>query len=330
MPVQTATGAQTINARFFVDAAGRNGRLGLRAERFGPATVALSACWTGVAVEPGVVMVEARPDAWCWGVAATDGVLQVTAFVEMASCAGQGRAALRARLVGLLRASQLFAAASGGGRAGPLRICDATPLVTYGSAGPDALRIGDAAFAPDPLSSQGVQCALRSGVQSAAVIHTHLSGGDAQAAVEFYEAAIRQLVSRHSNAAAQLYAEHQAWAETPFWKARTEALHASSEIAAPESELARDALIRLSPTATVGLHPALFGCVICRVPAVTGRPGAAPIAWVGSLHLPPLLKHLEAVRRACDVLASWSSAMPQDQAKRLLRELLDERILVTL
>ena len=172
VPIQTASGNRTIEARFFVDASGRTSGVAPRGQRFGPATIALSARWRTAAVPPGTVLVEASTDAWCWGAVTADGAIDTAAFVDMASCAGQGRTALMERLVRLLRESELFGLALRNATPGRLRISDATPMATTRAVERDAIRVGDVAFVPDPLSSQGVQCALRSGVQAASVVHT--------------------------------------------------------------------------------------------------------------------------------------------------------------
>jgi hypothetical protein len=329
VPVRTEAGSQAVHARFFVDTTGRNGGLHPRGRRLGPATVAISARWRkAAAVAPGTVLVEALPDAWCWGVAGSEGSLETVAFVDMASCAGIGPTAFRARFDQLLRGGRLLCEALHGARRGPLRICDATPVVAATSAWRDALCVGDAAFAPDPLSSQGVQCALRSGVQAAAVVHTILAGGDAEAAMEFHESATRRLAASHGHAAARLYAGHRTWCERPFWAARAALVPPPEPGIAQGEALASDTMIRLSPRAVVGLQPALAGAWIHHVPAVSAGPDEPPLAWAGTLPLVPLLRDFSGPRRAVDIVTMWSQAMPREQAQRLLQLLCTERILV--
>lgn len=327
--IRTASGARAVRARFFVDATGRNGGLHPRGRRLGPATVAIRARWRGAAEAlGGTVLVEALPDAWCWGAAGSDGSLDTAVFVEMAACAGKGAAALRDRFEQLLRGGRLLGAALQGTQRGALQLCDATPTLAAICAQHDSLRVGDAAFASDPLSSQGVQCALRSGVQAAAVAHTILAGGDADAAIEFHEAANRRLAANHGRVATQLYAGYLTWRDQPFWAARA-APAPPPELGLAQGEaLTADQLVRLSPRAVVGMQPALAGAWIQRVPAVAAGPDQPALAWAGTLPLVRLLRDLSGPRRAVDVVSAWSQAMPREQAQRLLQLLCEERILV--
>ena len=86
-------------------------------------------------------------------------------------------------------------------------------------------------------------------------------------------------------------------------------------------------MIRLSPTATISVLPALVDQLIERVPAIAGSAEASPVAWAGDLPLLPLLRDLEAGRPASDIVRHWSRAMPPGHARQLLNTLLAERIL---
>ena len=71
----------------------------------------------------------------------------------------------------------------------------------------------------DPLSSQGVQAAIRSGLQASTVAHTMLSGGDATAAMEFHRHAQHAAVAAHARFTSQIYAAQSVYASS-FWQAR--------------------------------------------------------------------------------------------------------------
>lgn len=326
VPIQTVFGPSGIATRFFVDATGRAGGLGGASRRVGPATVALSARWNDAGLAPGTVLVEALQDAWCWGAATADGGLETAVFVDMRSCAGRGRAALSDWQASLLRESTLFGPAVQGRRPDALSLCDATPRTTDAAVGPDVIRVGDAAFAPDPLSSQGVQCALRAGVQAAVVVHTILSGGDAEAAMAFYRETVRNSVAAHHVAAAGLYATHQTWQERAFWRTRAAGAEGSRATAAGP-DLAPDAIIRLAPEAAVGSFPALVGERIERVPAICNASERSAIAWIDGLPVTQLLGGMEAGRHVSDIVASWSWALAPDRALFLMQVLLSRGIL---
>ena len=86
----------------------------------------------------------------------------------------------------------------------------------------DAIRVGEAAFAIDPLSSSGVQTAIQTGLAAAATIHTVLSpGGDRAAALEYYTELVEAAAVHHQQTARGLYAEHATYADQAFWRRRS-------------------------------------------------------------------------------------------------------------
>ena len=60
----------------------------------------------------------------------------------------------------------------------PVRVCDATSYEVGPTVEVDVVRVGEAAFAIDPLSACGVQTAIQSGLAAAATAHSLLSGAD--------------------------------------------------------------------------------------------------------------------------------------------------------
>ncbi|MDE1950425.1 MAG: tryptophan 7-halogenase, partial [Burkholderiales bacterium] len=161
---------ETLEAQAVVDARGRRAGAALR-----PPTAALCAEWQGANACAGHGRVQALREAWVWAAPLPDGRCSVAVFADaarMAALGGPGRAAFYDEAVaraGLLDPVLRHA------RRGPLRVRDAsarrhpTPADERG-----LLRVGEAACALDPLSSQGLACALRQGVQAAACLHTAL------------------------------------------------------------------------------------------------------------------------------------------------------------
>jgi flavin-dependent dehydrogenase len=83
------------------------------------------------------------------------------------------------------------------------------------AAGSDWLAVGDAAWASDPLSSQGVQVALQSGMQAAQAIERHLNG-DTKALSDYALGENKNfaeyLVTRN-----RFYELEQRWPRSHFW-----------------------------------------------------------------------------------------------------------------
>lgn len=80
------------------------------------------------------------------------------------------------------------------------------------------LAVGDAATTFDPLSSQGIFKALRSGTLAAYAICDHLS--DDLEALEKYEMLLNQEFSRYLETWRSYYHQEQRWPDSPFWRRR--------------------------------------------------------------------------------------------------------------
>jgi flavin-dependent dehydrogenase len=86
-------------------------------------------------------------------------------------------------------------------------------------AGDDWLAGGDAASRFDPLSSQGILKALRSGTFAAYAIGDLLTRND-DSGIRRYRTFIEQEFAAYTETRAKFYAEEQRWPESEFWKRR--------------------------------------------------------------------------------------------------------------
>jgi len=86
-------------------------------------------------------------------------------------------------------------------------------------AGTNWLAVGDAAAAVDPLSSQGVYQALRSGIAAARVILEH---GARPASFEEYAAQVAHDFSEFLRGRAAYYGRERRWPDSLFWARRFE------------------------------------------------------------------------------------------------------------
>ncbi|HEX9367864.1 MAG TPA: tryptophan 7-halogenase [Vicinamibacterales bacterium] len=97
-------------------------------------------------------------------------------------------------------------------------ICPAGSQRLDRCAGDGWLAVGDAASTVDPLSSQGVMRALRSGIVAARAIREHLAGSsDALAA---HDARLTKEYDDYLRTRAAYYAIEQRWPDSPFWRGR--------------------------------------------------------------------------------------------------------------
>ena len=87
------------------------------------------------------------------------------------------------------------------------------------AAGEDWIAVGDAACTFDPLSSQGILKALRSGIFAAYAAGDLLARGD-DAGMDRYRAFVRREFAAYLETRARYYADEQRWPQREFWRRR--------------------------------------------------------------------------------------------------------------
>jgi flavin-dependent dehydrogenase len=85
-------------------------------------------------------------------------------------------------------------------------------------AGRNWLAIGDATMAFDPLSSQGICQAMRSGLEAAGLIHAHWKSG--VIALDRYAQSVNQTFETYLNERDQYYGREKRWPLSIFWHRR--------------------------------------------------------------------------------------------------------------
>lgn len=213
--------SQTVTAEFLIEARGRSAPVPSRARLQGPATVSLARMWTGVAEMPATA-VAAMSDGWTWYASTGGG----RAMLQLVVAAASGDVPKRQKLVafydGILSGCEIARSWVAGGRpSGGVVVRRANPVGAKHPLDDAAIRVGDAAVAPDPLSGHGVYVAL-GGAQAAAVtVNTLLRRREnAALARSFYEERCRLDFMRLSRVGRAFYAEERRWPDSPFWRAR--------------------------------------------------------------------------------------------------------------
>jgi hypothetical protein len=210
-----------VEARFLVDAAGRYSNIRRTEPPTGPSTAALSGNWQDTPLVPGPNRIEAGEHCWYWGAPRPDGAFCAMVFVDSDQCRGRRRREIEADYRERLAESVLLRECLRGALAGGVRLHDATPHQSAVCVTENSIKVGEASFSLDPLSSQGVQAAISSGIQAAVVVHTMLTRPkDAEAAKAFYRSSQKDAVERHRAAAARHYAAKLGATPTAFWRER--------------------------------------------------------------------------------------------------------------
>jgi hypothetical protein len=230
----------------------------------------------------------------------------------------------------LLEGSELLNPRLLGRQVTAARVTDATPYASVDPVFKDGLRVGEAAFSLDPLSSQGVQAALSSGLRAAAVLHTLLRKPERRDCAEsFYRERQRDSVDFHSRTAARLYAQVAIENEATFWHQRAaEAGQTPGTTQMAIEELHGGSRIQTSRESRVVSTPCLVGEFIVASKGLVHPNLSAPVAFLSDVAVVPLLNCLTGPRTMNETLEIWSRSIAESCARRILGWLWERGVIV--
>lgn len=220
-------GTERLTARLWIDARGRQAARASSYVATAPAAIALWAEFTAVpSQDPAVSRIEALRDAWLWGAATAAGTYRVLAVTDprfpRTETPGSPETWLRAAIA----RSTLMRSFAGQPFLGATGQCAAGPYVHSQPWQAGFMKAGDAAFALDPLSSGGVEKAMRHALQCVVAANTFLDAADATAAADlahrYYMDRLLESVASHACWTERFYGD--AWAANEaFWMDRSQA-----------------------------------------------------------------------------------------------------------
>ena len=320
-----------LNCRFLVDASGRRGLFGGHKRRYGRPTLALWAYWKTNGNWKPQTRVEAGKEEWFWGAPLPDGTFNATVFVDSERISPGLRefGTIENLYRKFLQRSKLLADCLRGTRTGPATACDATCYYDEQPATCDSIRVGEASFSIDPLSSQGVQAAIGSSLNASAVIHTILQQPHSRAIAEqFYRERQQETVAFHRSAAGYLYAEVTKEFGTPFWQSRGVPQSDEGEVLSTNhGYLPEKARLRLSPETQISPVPCLDDCFIILRPGVTHPALARPCVFLDHIAIAPLLTCFCIHPFRDEIFNAWSRELSPDRATRILNWLWEKHLI---
>ncbi len=319
IPVRSDAGETSVRARMLIDAAGRQAGLGRKFRAPSPPLLALYAYWDTPSGFGAHTRVEAGTRHWFWGAALPNGRVNAMVFLDPADCTGLSPGDRRDLYLNLLSQSALLSPCLEHRRIGPVRRCDATGLQERTAPSADLLRVGEASFCVDPLSSQGVQLAMGQAVQCAVVANTVLARpDDRQLALDFYRDRQTERVQTHARLAAEFYAKHARVSDAGFWSERAQTLEwLRPQSSAPVPDKWRNGQPAVLSTdaqlAIDGIQSEAFiepGTVLRHpnLPRPVGNLDAEPLA--------PLIGRLSGSATRDQIITSWSDLLPAERAGR--------------
>jgi flavin-dependent dehydrogenase len=319
IPVKTPTGPLIIESAFLVDARGK--RAGGNVKDQHPRTVAISGIWKHADPSFAQTRIDAGTDEWFWGSPVAEGLYSAAVFVDASRAAGLNsarRADLYRRLVSR---SRLLKGLLRGQLTGMLTTRDATGSISQPLIENDFIRVGEAAFSIDPLSSQGIQTAILSAVQGSAAVHTILTGAAAEPAIEFYHTSQQRAASQAARHAAQHHGSRQHSTASSFWRQRSQGVAepSSKKLADMSSRAPLPARVRVSPALQIIETPVLTGSLVELSPALC-HPGLdAPVAYLKGIPLAPLIADVRHMSGSEEIVALWAQRLKPEPAQNMLR-----------
>lgn len=335
-PARTATGwrvlleAGPIEARILADASGRYALLGGRRIWMSPRTLALHARWpVGARPEGPQTVVHALAEGWLWWARLPRDEVRAMVLLDadrLRAAQAEPGELFRRLVSGSERGAELLAGLPPTAR---VAVCDASSYRFAEVVTADTIRVGEAAFAIDPLSSSGVQTALQTGLAAAATIHTVVSpGGDRAAALEYYTALVEAAALHHQQTAGRIYAEHRAHADRPFWRRRT----VGADLAIPalprvslDDLMARP--VQLRAPAELRVTACRMGDRIERHRALWAPQLSRPVGFLGGVPLGPLVEAVEAAPSLGAALSGWERSLPPGRGRQIVRWLMEHDLL---
>ncbi|HEY9259047.1 flavin-dependent monooxygenase QhpG, partial [Chitinophaga sp.] len=209
--IRLLKGVLTLQAQFVLDARGKRGIQQPQRLLTAPPMVGIWA-YLPASRMPAHTCVEAVENGWIWGAPLHDGRFRIITFTTPDSIKRQRPHAV---YNSLLQQSHLFRQDR---EMHPSQSC---AVAVYAHTQPwqqHWLQLGEAAFAIDPLSSTGVEKAMRFSLQAVIALNTILKGGDASLAQQFYENHLIESVANHTQWTRQYYGQAWPGPTHAFWK----------------------------------------------------------------------------------------------------------------
>lgn len=318
-----------VTARLLVDAAGGRNLLSGRRNRISAPLLALHAHWRDVDGQEIEGRVEAGENEWFWYAPLGGGKSVAAVFIDPKRLSGTPRQNVNEVYRELLYRFRLFPEARLGHIEGEVQACDASIFRAERPAGLDFVKIGDANLSLDPLSSQGVQSAIASGLQAAIIVNTLARyPTNSEAAIAFYQDRQKEKTRQHAAKAAGFYQERAAVCDRAFWRQRTVFPADTKPLVFEREKLDSSRRIQLSNHAKIEKTSIIQGDVI--VPAVALHHGALdrPVAFLGGVEIVPLLRRVQSGQTAQAIVRTWSERLPVELSWEIMHWLWSRKVLV--
>lgn len=321
----------SLQARWLLDARGRQTPAARRIATAPP----LLAVWAECEEPPQPsVCVDALPDGWLWGAPLPGGGYRLMACGHPRDIHRHAQGQPERWLRKMLADSHVLSGLAGHGFRRPAQACAATPYVADDAWQAGRLKLGDAAFALDPLSSSGVEKAMRFSLQAITALHTTLRRpAHSHLAQQFYQERLQHGVLRHKHWSEEYYAAAWPGPSHAFWRQRSQSYPLPDDW--PAADAAEPNHTEPAPMTPAQLaaclsHPVRRSaklsyvqtlCVehdLVQARCALSHPGLPrPVAYVEGQDIAALLQHMPDSAYLDTLVSLWSHSMPRQTATRI-------------
>lgn len=339
LEIKTKNLKHRIRTFFVFDARGRNGVPNKNKIQTSPLSIAI---WTHLPARyfPEATLIEALDEGWLWGSPLPNGEFRAMAFVAPDSVKSLSVPEL---LKSLLDKSLLFNTST----RLSLQNYFACPVQSFWNADSwkkNYIHLGESAFTIDPLSSTGVEKAMRFSLQAAIAFNTIMKKRDRKTAKVFYMEKLLNAVASHMQWTREFYSGSYV-KDSPFWAARRthfcdsewrnttnekklaktlkslnfsrpQTYSANLSISKTLSQL-NEIPMRISKKLKYREMPCVVGDYLEIKLAVTHPALSQPTAYIGNTEIVPLIQNLENVFTINSVIDNWTALCSHKAAARL-------------
>jgi flavin-dependent dehydrogenase len=326
IPVRGDSGFLKINAKYLVEASGKRSFFKRKRKLYSASTVALCAYWRNPKVESSATLVEAGREEWFWGAALPDGAFSAMVFIDAKR--RREKQDLEFFYRSLLAESRLLRGCLSGTLDGKVKGFDASGYIDEEPVSENLIKVGEACFSIDPLSSQGVQAAMNSGLQGAFVVHTLLTRPENSAeAMQFYRSRQAETVARHQELAAQFYSESLFYKTSAFWQNRAVSKAAERRVI-PQANpaLSGELYLKLSNTASLIDTPCIAGDIITKTRALAHSSFERPVAYVNNTAIALLLDSIPQGGTTADITQAWLPYISSQESTKIINWLYENGV----
>ncbi|SMP54428.1 2-polyprenyl-6-methoxyphenol hydroxylase [Noviherbaspirillum suwonense] len=322
-----------ISSRFVVDACGKSGFLPQKKTRNSPRTIALCGTLQNSDSSP-MTYVEAFPQAWCWGSSLPNKGLTVMMFSDSDTFNLSSKREIEEKWRSALSQSKFFSKFSSCPLSQNLILRNATAYCVADPLQDSYIKVGDASFSLDPLSSSGVEKAMHTGLTASAVIRTILNKpARLDLCKKFYCDYQSETIAMHIFWATSSYAKVKRFDESPFWKSRS--VSHIRAIAPRQNDIEfgkvcdikNDTFFQFSKNTKFEKRPCIIDSMVCENTVLVHPNLARPIAFVSGVDVDRLFPRFTDRINAIGLLRYWAENFPSVNGVRTAAWLLTNQVM---